>query len=66
MISTISACSFRGLIQAGVRLEVLKYIMGHTTIRVTERYVQLSQSVQNEVMATYELAIEKAAGKVIQ
>ncbi len=47
------------MVEAGVNLGTLKEIMGHTDIRVTQRYVHPSQESQDSAMDLYQRRLEQ-------
>ncbi len=54
------------MVEAGVDLVALKDILGHENIRITMRYVHLSQERQNDAMAVYDKLNEDRREDVIQ
>ena len=55
------------MVEAGVGLVALKDILGHENIRVTMRYVHLTQAHQDSAMAVYDkLNEERRAKEVVQ
>lgn len=55
------------MVEAGVGLETLKGILGHENVRITMRYVHVSQAHQNDAMSVYDkLNEERRAKEVVQ
>jgi integrase len=55
------------LIRAGVSIVELSKILGHSTIRITERYVHLAQEDMDRAMTKYQAAIDaKEEKRVVQ
>lgn len=54
------------MVEAGVDVVALKDILGHENIRITMRYVHLSQERQNDAMAVYDRLNEERRRETVQ